>query len=955
MNGFLRILVKKIEDGKTKKGDQFFQLQSRERVMDRLFGFMDNNPGHKLAVVFTMPSKISFGRLEPSYHSDLQGRFSQQEYAGSGLRCLVLYDFKEVTQLYESLQQGGAFFLDTWYKNQMFPDHQEGRSDLQKPSPALFHVGSMGKDEVGNMLKRRRVLEGLRYTMSPIQFDDLCARICQQFVVEDPDTEEKTSIETVAEFMKLPIPAVERTILKMDEDKAINKLKRMVGIDKLIEQFEKYVKAYHRAQENKKEPFRPHMAFMGNPGTGKTTVARLFADLLREERLLSRGHLVEAKPGDLIGEYLGSTRIKAQAVCDRAQGGVLFIDEAYGLMSGANDNGNADYGKEAIEVLIQFMENNKDSLVIVAGYPDEIKRLINEGNPGFKSRFNKDLGFFNFEDYKPDVLYQIAKKNIPDDIKTTEAFDKALRNIIVLKHAYRTKVFGNARDMENLASTIYNAYVDSEDNGPLDVKHLPEELRVLVDPSMLKEDVMLAELYNKIVGQENVKKIVKDLYMRCLAERQKMFDTEDHTPELQRLNYVFLGNPGTGKTTVARIIGNLLQKMGVLSSNDDTVLTELSGPDMSQMSPAQIDKLFEDNIGKVLFIDEAYEIRNPQVIAGIVQNATSPDYQNKLCVILAGYTTEMYQMMRLNPGMSSRFDEVLFRNYTNQELWEILKGKINAPDSQYLIDDACRKTAISYFASIHRGRDFGNARIVENDLIPILTKNQGLRYLKAGEEQRRVSDFAKRILPEDFPPTRIVGDDLDLTPMERLNRMQGIDNIRTQFQQYRNAFKRFKEGKGSESFRPHMAFMGNPGTGKTTVARLFGEILTEEKLLPQGQFVEATVGDMIGQYIGETRIKAGALCDQARGGVLFIDEAYGLMSGAGGHGADYGQEAIEVLIQFMENNDDSLVIVAGYPEETKRLINEGNPGFKSRGLRARCPIQNRTWKHPRIHSENTGV
>lgn len=166
-----------------------------------------------------------------------------------------------------------------------------------------------------------------------------------------------------------------------------------------------------------------------------------------------------------------------------------------------------------------------------------------------------------------------------------------------------------------------------------------------------------------------------------------------------------------------------------------------------------------------------------------------------------------------------------------------------------------------------------------------------------------------------------------LSPMERLNQLQGLDIIREQFEKYRAAYKRSVEGKTIGTFRPHMVFMGNPGTGKTTVARLFAEILHEDGLLPQGQFIEATPSDLVGQYIGETRVKAGALCNSAKGGVLFIDEAYGLMSVEVG---GFEQEAIEVLIQFMENNDDSLVILAGYTDEMMRFVNGCNQGFKSR-------------------------
>ena len=444
----------------------------------------------------------------------------------------------------------------------------------------------------------------------------------------------------------------------------MERLNQLQGLDKIREQFEKYRKSYKFYVEGKAPGrFHPHMVFMGNPGTGRTTVARLFGAILHDDGLLPQGQFVEAKVGDLVGHYIGETRVKAAALCDQAKGGVLFIDEAYGLMSGAGVHG-ADYGQEAIEVLIQFMMNNDDTVVILAGYTDEMKRFINECNPGFRSHcFNESLGFFYFEDY------------------------------------------------------------------------------------------------------------------------------------------------------------------------------------------------------------------------------------------------------------------------TDEQLWEILKLKFNA--AHLLMDErACEDMALNYFASLPRDSYFGNARVLET-LIPVLRNNLDKRYVQATDEQRKDPDFAMRILPEDFPATEVYIDS-DLTPMERLNRMQGIDNIQEQFQRYREEFKLYREGKRVTKFRPHMVFMGNPGTGKTTIARLFAEILHEDGLLPQGQFIEATPDDLVGHYIGETRVKAAALCDRAKGGVLFIDEAYGLMSGAGGHGANYGQEAIEVLIQFMENNDDSLVILAGYPEETKRLIAEGNPGFKSR-------------------------
>lgn len=155
--------------------------------------------------------------------------------------------------------------------------------------------------------------------------------------------------------------------------------------------------------------------------------------------------------------------------------------------------------------------------------------------------------------------------------------------------------------------------------------------------------------------------------------------------------------------------------------------------------------------------------------------------------------------------------------------------------------------------------------------------------------------------------------------MNQLQQMAGLESIKKQFEQYRNAFKWHREGKTPGKFHQHMAFMGNPGTGKTTVARLFAEILHEDGLLPQGQVVYVSPNDLISPYIGQTGHKTQAVCEKAKGGVLIIDEAYALMN-------DIGREAIEVLIPFMMNNDDSLVILVGYTKEMEYFLNHTGIG-----------------------------
>lgn len=189
-----------------------------------------------------------------------------------------------------------------------------------------------------------------------------------------------------------------------------------------------------------------HMEFYGNPGTGKTTIARLIAQIYRALGFLSRGHLIEADRAKLVGGYLGQTAIKTSEVIEQALGGVLFIDEAYSLARG--DSNQDLYGEEAIATILKNMEDHRDDLVvIVAGYPAEMAAFM-ASNPGLKSRFNR---FINFEDYTPEELFQIFHlfANKAQYRISTAAADK-LRGIFEDGFKNRDEQFGNGRFVRNL-------------------------------------------------------------------------------------------------------------------------------------------------------------------------------------------------------------------------------------------------------------------------------------------------------------------------------------------------------------------------------------------------------------------------------------------------------------------------------------------------------------------------
>lgn len=1192
-----------------KAGDQFFQLKREEGVLNAFFDFVDKNPNHKIVIVFTKPSEITFAPFERSWRTRLQADYSQQRASGLKHRLIVCYDVKDARALNDSFRKEEGFFFDKWFQDQMFPNYRDSEYDLSKPSDALFNVEGWGKDEVGNLLMRRRVMDGLRFTFSPMPFEDLCLRIWQQFRIKDPKTNKERDVDTVKDFMQLPIGLIENQIQRMDNEKAMDKLHKMQGVESVTAQFERYLEDY-RACRGSGEKFRPHMVFTGNPGTGKTTVAKLFADALREEGLLENGRLHQVTVGDLVSQYVGHTRIKTQEVCQSARGGVLFLDEAYGLFqSGDADSGGSggsgQYGKEAIEVLLQFMENDDKSFVILAGYPNEMNDFLRNGNVGLNSRIGEQ-GRFVFDDYEPNVLLNIALAGLKT-AEYTDRFKNNLLAILTVLYKFKDENWANARTAENLISQIKSNYRANHFTGPYDLNSIPDDLlRLIRIPTPDEEKVLTKEL-NDMIGLGGVKEELTKIFSQAKMNRRrlerkgkvdskmteltfifegnpgtgkttvarlmgkilagyglimspevkeygksqivstvrggsvrlvnKMFDEcigkvlfideaysladadareavdqivqnltlpkyqgkmavilagypnkmrelmkvnlgldsrfkirfkfEDYSekellqmfkkfiekeglslaedcddkilkwfkcqngksnpqngrlveklyneivamqglrfaveeaneemilvediPETTRitakseeevlaelnklvglrkvketlqgiiadvkakqrrakyvqteeskvgLNFVFKGNPGTGKTTVARLLGNILANYGLI--DDPAVVTYKKGQLIDGYvggGSRNVEKMFEESLGKVLFIDEAYQLADndsKDALDAMTNMLTDGPFKDRLAVVLAGYPGEMAKLISSNPGLHSRFtQEVFFEDYTNEELTEIFFNKING--EHFSIGEEALSYARAYFASLRRNKDFGNARETEK-LRDVVKANQALRL-------RNVTNPTKEdvftILPNDFPNFGKINvnrfkpqKNTTLSPLEKLNQLVGIDAIRKQFEEY-VAMSHYCQDNPqatiSATFRPHMAFLGNPGTGKTMVARLFADILRKEGLLSNSNFVEVGPSDLIGEYLGQSGPKARGQFERARGGVLFIDEAYQLCRKDQVQGGDqYGKEVVTELLKFMEDERDTVVILAGYTDEIRYLIKKGNPGLSSR-------------------------
>ena len=202
------------------------------------------------------------------------------------------------------------------------------------------------------------------------------------------------------------------------------------------------------AKGMKVSPVSYHCVFTGNPGTGKTTVARIVSEIYKDLGILKKGHLVETDRSGLVAEYVGQTAVKTNKIIDSALDGILFIDEAYSLVGG----GNSDYGKEAIATLLKRMEDDRDRLIVIlAGYTDDMEHFIST-NPGLQSRFNR---YIEFPDYSAEELFLIFGASAEKyEYKLTEGAKVSLKEAIEEAIAGKDKNFGNGRFVRNLFEKV---------------------------------------------------------------------------------------------------------------------------------------------------------------------------------------------------------------------------------------------------------------------------------------------------------------------------------------------------------------------------------------------------------------------------------------------------------------------------------------------------------------------
>ena len=719
--------------------------------------------------------------------------------------------------------------------------------------------------------------------------------------------------EATYKLIKYSIPTLEEVKFKLDSMIGVKELKEfLLNVENNMK-----VQKIREKLGLRNSKISLNMIFAGNAGTGKTNAARITYKYLNALGLLSKGILVEVSKADFISENSSDTAKRTNEIINSAIGGVLFIDEAYALCESEEDK----VGREIVDSLLKGIEDNREELVVIlAGYEKDMERFLSI-NQGLKSRFPNTV---HFEDYTPTEMYEIAleiaktkgyriAKNVKGDL-----IDLFTRNQLTGKSD-----LGNARFVRNI---IENAIVYSSrkyiDNNKSEIDLLErEDFNFKVSTKFNLEDKL-----KEIIGLDEVKDLLRSQY-KLLVAQEKRKSVGVYTEIEQNLNMVFVGNPGTGKTSIARLVAQMLNSMGLLKVGQ-MIETDRSSfvSNIPGETSKKTEEKFKEALGGVLFIDEAYTLANDSLGREVIETLLKliEDYSKEVIVILAGYEKEMEDFFDVNIGLRSRFP--LWTNFKDYNPNELLEMAIRLVESKgFRLSKNGHVALKKSFVEMYENSDSssGNGRMVRN-YVENLIRIQSIRI---AEEDISVYEM-NLITAKDIEKLNTSNYDNEFDLEEKIKDIIGKEEakefLRNEYKLVRIKEKRRKYGLSTDINKYMNAiFTGELGTGKRTVLNILSEIYYSVDIIKAKNVLEINKEDFIEKINNNICIED--ILSKHIGKMVYIDEAEFLLE-------DRYKKVIRELERFIDKNSNRIIIIlSGKEEEMKKLVD------KNQGINFRFP------------------
>ncbi|KAK1566191.1 ATPase [Colletotrichum navitas] len=459
-------------------------------------------------------------------------------------------------------------------------------------------------------------------------------------------------------------------------------LQRLIGLSSVKESVRALVDSIQTnyVRELAEEPvieYSLNKVFLGSPGTGKTTVAKLYGQILVDIGLLSNREVVVTKPSDFVGAVLGGSEANTKGILASTVGKVLVIDEAYGLYGGGGSSGGVSdpYKTAVIDTIVAEVQSvpGEDRCVLLLGYTDQMEEMFQNVNPGLSRRFPISSAFV-FEDFsRPELMTILDLKLKQQGFSATDQAKDVAGDM--LERARNRPNFGNGGEVDKLlneAKGRHQKRVSSKQ-----AKHVSTLEALDFDEDFdraERADTNVAKLFEGTVGCEKIVATLEGFQESVRSMKALGIDPKQNIP----FNFLFRGPPGTGKTSTATKMGKVFYDMGFLA-NDKVIecsASDLIGQYVGQTGPKVLQAL-DKALGRVLFIDEAYRLAEgpfaKEAVDELVDAVTKDKYKGRLVIILAGYDDDINRLLSVNPGMSSRFPEVIdFHSLSSEHCFDLL-------------------------------------------------------------------------------------------------------------------------------------------------------------------------------------------------------------------------------------------------------------------------------------------